>query len=149
MLEFKVEGIPIAQGSKNAYVRNGRAVLVESANKKTKTFKAGRLKKWRQQIVNAAIAANKDKLFFEKSVSLNCEFVFLRPVSHYNKSGVKSSAPRAPGKPDLSKLVRAVEDALTDAKIWRDDAQVTIISAVKRYCEDTDKEHAKIQIASF
>jgi Holliday junction resolvase RusA-like endonuclease len=27
-------------------------------------------------------------------------------------------------KPDLSKLVRAVEDALTDAKVWRDDALV-------------------------
>ncbi|WP_345784476.1 hypothetical protein [Stenotrophomonas chelatiphaga] len=34
--------------------------------------------------------------------------------------------------PDLSKLVRSTEDALTDAGIWRDDARVIECTSAKR-----------------
>ncbi|HEV8178612.1 MAG TPA: RusA family crossover junction endodeoxyribonuclease, partial [Gemmatimonadales bacterium] len=36
-------------------------------------------------------------------------------------------------RPDLSHLVRAVEDALTAAGLWVDDAQVVEIIGAKRY----------------
>ena len=36
-------------------------------------------------------------------------------------------------KPDLSKLVRATEDALTDAGVWEDDARVVELTAAKAY----------------
>jgi len=35
--------------------------------------------------------------------------------------------------PDLSKLVRSTEDALTEAGIWKDDARVVECFASKRY----------------
>ena len=36
-------------------------------------------------------------------------------------------------KPDLDKLIRAMNDSLTDARVWGDDGQVTTISARKIY----------------
>jgi Holliday junction resolvase RusA-like endonuclease len=35
--------------------------------------------------------------------------------------------------PDLDKLCRAVADAITDAGLWADDAQVVSLVAAKRY----------------
>jgi crossover junction endodeoxyribonuclease RusA len=35
--------------------------------------------------------------------------------------------------PDLDKLVRCICDALTDAGVWKDDAQVCVLVAAKRY----------------
>jgi Holliday junction resolvase RusA-like endonuclease len=53
-----------------------------------------------------------------------CEFRIARPKSHYTGTGrLKKTTPEMQTyKPDLSKLVRAVEDSLTDAKIWTDDS---------------------------
>jgi Holliday junction resolvase RusA-like endonuclease len=64
-------------------------------------------------------------------------FVFYlpRPKGHYSKKGLKSSAPQHPVvKPDLDKLVRAVQDALTKV-LWRDDSQIYELRAEKRYTE--------------
>jgi crossover junction endodeoxyribonuclease RusA len=36
-------------------------------------------------------------------------------------------------RPDLDKLVRAVLDALSEAGVWRDDAQVVSVVARKAY----------------
>ena len=54
------------------------------------------------------------------AVSLRCEFVFPRPLSHYgtgkNATKLKPSAPRYHVKtPDLDKLVRGVCDSIGDA----------------------------------
>jgi len=67
-------------------------------------------------------------------------FFLARPKSHYrtgrNADRLRENAPRRPAKmPDLSKLVRATEDALTDAGLWRDDAQVVEISAMKYWAD--------------
>jgi hypothetical protein len=56
-------------------------------------------------------------------------FTFARPKSHYrtgrNAHLLRDAAPPHPtGPPDLSKLARSTEDALTDAGVWRDDALV-------------------------
>lgn len=36
-------------------------------------------------------------------------------------------------KPDLDKLIRAVNDGLSDAGVWDDDARITAITAQKKY----------------
>lgn len=63
-------------------------------------------------------------------VNVALEFCFRIPKSKSRKVG-----PGAPHnvKPDLSKLVRAIEDALVEAKILSDDALVCEINARKVY----------------
>lgn len=62
-------------------------------------------------------------------------FYVQRPKGHFNKRGLKPSAPLYPvKKPDVLKLSRAVEDALTGI-VWRDDAQIVTETILKRYDE--------------
>lgn len=63
-------------------------------------------------------------------------FTFERPKSHYTGTGkLRRGAPSAKtSKPDRGKLERAIEDALTDAGVWSDDAQATtMLRSEKRY----------------
>lgn len=67
------------------------------------------------------------------------EFIFyrVRPKAHFgtgrNEGIVKDSAPAYPTtKPDVLKLARAVEDALTGI-VWMDDAQIVDERIAKRY----------------
>lgn len=106
-------GTPIPQGSKTAYVRGGRAVLVE-ANKK--------LPDWRKAVIEAASEAFSGELF-DKPVKVDITFFMPRPAKpkwlQYPAS-----------KPDLDKLVRAVFDALTGI-VWVDDALAVEVTARK------------------
>ena len=63
-------------------------------------------------------------------------FQLRRPKAHYTTKGaVKSSAPPHPTvKPDLTKLLRAVEDALTGV-VWRDDSQIIHQAVSKEYAD--------------
>lgn len=69
-------------------------------------------------------------------VIVSMVFIFQRPKSHYTSKGnLRKGAPRAKtSKPDRGKLERAIEDALTDAGVWLDDAQITTsLRSEKRY----------------
>jgi Holliday junction resolvase RusA-like endonuclease len=64
-------------------------------------------------------------------------FVLARPRSHYgtgrNADRLRATAPAWPcSRPDATKLLRAVEDALTGV-VWRDDGQVVVQTARKVY----------------
>jgi Holliday junction resolvase RusA-like endonuclease len=76
-------------------------------------------------------------LAFAGAVALTVEFYFPRPKGHFGvKGNLLPSAPmRHVVKPDTSKLVRAVEDSLTDAGVWIDDNQVVMIAASKAYAD--------------
>jgi len=70
-------------------------------------------------------------------VIISMEFVMERPKCHFgsgkNSSVLKSSSPTCHiYKPDVLKLSRAVEDALTGI-IWKDDSQIWSETLVKRY----------------
>lgn len=69
-------------------------------------------------------------------IRLFVAFHIRRPKAHYTTKGaVKPSAPAHPTiKPDLTKLLRAVEDALTGV-VWRDDSQIICQAASKDYAE--------------
>jgi Holliday junction resolvase RusA-like endonuclease len=91
---------------------------------------------WRAQ-VQQAVAATEHEVF-DGAVELRLGFELPRPLGHHgtgrNRGKVKRSAPAWPGViPDLDKLVRCVCDAITDAGLWHDDAQVCSIQAAKRY----------------
>ena len=71
------------------------------------------------------------------AVALFAEFYFPRPKGHFGKAGnlLPSAPTRHVTKPDCSKLVRAIEDSLTDAGVWVDDNQVVTIAAAKHYAD--------------
>lgn len=80
-------------------------------------------------------------LWIEKGtpVSITCEFFVTRPKSTHYGSGRNERVlkpqfadAQPTGRPDLSNLVKMVEDALTGV-LWRDDDQVTGIHAFKSY----------------
>jgi len=131
-----VEGIPIPQGSKSVS-RSGH--LFDSNAKK--------LKPWRRQIADV-IRATEPRMQITDPVSLSVIFKFPRPVSHFNKSGLKLSSPKyMQVKPDLDKLIRAVGDGIaTDAGLLKDDSLIVSINAEKRYCIGSELPGALITI---
>lgn len=118
-IAFRVVGTPRPQGSKRyvGHSKAGRAILIESSDQ--------RVRDWRGAVVEAANEAMAGRERITAPVVLRVRFEFARPKSHYGKRGLLPSAPALHTQaPDLSKLVRALEDALTDAGVWRDDSQV-------------------------
>jgi|GEM_PF-2448557 len=162
LIRFTVPGPPQPQGSKTAkvlgkriYLPDGkpaivepRAILVEQANKTTKTRKAGALDRWRSKVAEAARAAMDGRPLWDEPCILVCEFLLPRPRSHWTKSGtLRKGAPLLPKKPDWSKLVRAVEDALTGV-VYRDDSQVVMPSDPWGICQlQPRKRYARRQCA--
>jgi Holliday junction resolvase RusA-like endonuclease len=120
-LSFFVPGTPIPQGSKKAFVRGKRAVIVDDNQEK--------LNEWRGVVKNAASQALCGRLGFEKDAELVVlyDFLFMPPKRLTRK--------RPNVRPDLDKLERAIGDALTDAGVWRDDGQVVVSHTSKEYSE--------------
>lgn len=120
--EFEVDGIPVPQGSKSAWVSQAgprpRAIMHDD--------NAKALKPWRA-LVQAAAAAVRPTAPIEGPVLLVAEFRFVRPKT------VRRDRPSV--KPDLSKLLRAIEDSITNAGVWKDDAQVVTARVEKVYAE--------------
>jgi Holliday junction resolvase RusA-like endonuclease len=129
LLEVVAYGHPRPQGSKRAFVnkRTGRPVLVEQSE---------HLKPWREAIVQAAVDPSRQPLPGPLRVSM--VFTMPKPLS-----APKTRVTHPMTQPDLSKLCRAAEDALTDAGVWVDDAQVVeYIRLAKVYPrEDQDALH--------
>lgn len=109
-----VPGKPAPQGSKNVYPnKRGGFTLVESS--------AGKLYVWRDTIVLMAQQAAKRQHWGLPATTtpLHTTLVFRLPRPRW------STLDKPTGRPDIDKLTRAVHDALTTARIWADDAQVT------------------------
>jgi Holliday junction resolvase RusA-like endonuclease len=119
-ISFFVPGIPATAGSKSGFVnpKNGRVIITESCKKS---------KPWRERVVSCARDAYDGPPVFGP-VCLEVLFRLPRPKCHYG-TGKKATVlkERAPywhtNKPDRTKMLRALEDALTGI-LWRDDTQV-------------------------
>ena len=128
---------PVQQGSKTAGQRNDGSPYLRDSN-------AHALKTYRDQL--SARAADdwtyRDQL--TGPVRAWIRFTFDRPKSHYrtgrNALLLRDSAPSHPGRADgdLDKLVRAVCDALTDARVWTDDTQLVDLRARKFYAGEDE-----------
>lgn len=121
-MKLVVYGTPIPQGSSKAFLPRGwKRPIVTADNPKTKS--------WRQAIIDASRewAEGHGPWPREMPLALNVAFFLPRP----------SSAPKrrteVTTRPDLDKLLRAVGDALTDAGVWLEDAQVVAATASKAY----------------
>lgn len=128
-VDFWVPGTPQPKGSLR-HVGHGR--LVESAKG---------LADWRRAIADAAWTYRLQQEPCTGAVAVTLDFYLPRPASHYRGGDrsreLRATAPKRPAKrPDIDKLTRAVLDAVTDAGLWRDDAQVTWVRASKDYADD-------------
>lgn len=132
-LTIRITGTPAPQGSKRAFVANGRARLVESS---------GKVKPWRQDVRAAALDALADAVPcpcpYTGPVSVAIVFAMPRPAAHYgtgrNAGLLRLSAPRWHAKrPDIDKLTRSTLDGLGEAGVWRDDSQVAELTVSKVY----------------
>jgi len=124
-IEFTVYGDAKPAGSKRAFaIRRGGIptgqVAVSDANPKAKA--------WKQEVSAAAFKACWDAQDcpLDGPLRVSMRFFRLRPKSHYganglNRKGRESVAPTS--KPDVLKLARGVEDAMTGI-VYRDDSQI-------------------------
>ena len=119
-LTFDAFGLPAPQGSKRHV---GRGVMVESSKA---------VKPWREAVKYAALEeTGKTPLWaaFKGPVVLHVVFYLPRPKSAPKRRWAPDT------RPDISKLVRSTEDALTDAGVWHDDGQIVDETAYKRWAE--------------
>lgn len=153
-IQFSVDGQAQPGGSKRAFpVKKGgeftgRNVIVDSNP---------RAAAWKDDVRVAARKAivihwgSTGTVPFTGPVRLNVAFHFARPKGHFgtgkNADRVKASAPVVPiVKPDVTKLIRTVEDALTGI-MWRDDSQVVYQAISKHYT--LDGPHCWIAIEDY
>lgn len=87
------------------------------------------VKPWRQAVHAAGVAVQTpDWTPMDGALELTIMFFMLRPLSH-----PKTRHTYPITAPDLSKLVRSTEDALTTARVWADDARVVDMHVIERY----------------
>src|SRR5699024_7134269 len=112
------------QGSKKGFVRGGRVAMVEMSK---------HVHPWRSDVRDAALVlmSREGRIGYPLDGPLLVDMVLTaaRPKSHYrtgrNSHLLKEAAPSRPmSAPDLSKLARSTEDALTSAGLWRDGSRV-------------------------
>lgn len=125
LASFRILGLPAPQGSKSfkGMVEGARGQqiprLVESSKQ---------LPKWRKEVTKQAALAWRGKPPLDQPLLVVMTFTLPKP-----KSAPKTRTTYPDRKPDGSKLLRAVEDALTDAGVWADDARGIDLIARKRY----------------
>lgn len=127
-----VMGTPAPQGSKKAFQRGGKVQMVESSK---------RVAPWREAVVSEAIRCGISGKGLDGPLRLSAVFFFGRPKGHYrtgrNAHLLRPNAPSHPtSPPDLSKLVRSTEDALTQCGAIRDDARIVVLDVRKEWCDD-------------
>lgn len=131
MIRFTVIGKPQPRGSKRAFpIPNkfgGIRISVTDTNKKSGP--------WMKVVAETARCAMNGDGLLNGPLMLNVKFFFARPKGHIGKRGLKPSAPvHHTVKPDTTKLLRGLEDALKGV-CWRDDSQVVEQTATKEYGE--------------
>lgn len=129
-ITITVEGIPVPQGSKSIVRRGGKAWMIDA--------NADRLKEWRARVANAADIG----LTFDAPVCVGYEFVFPRPK--------RPKFLRHAVKPDLDKLMRAVNDGLVDGGLLSDDSRITAVAFTeKRYAEQEEEPRAVVTVTAW
>lgn len=112
------------KGSKG-HVGNG--VLVESANKKTNSRKAGALTRWEKALSKVALFYFPGKKPAIEELPVRVKLLFRLPAEN-----AKGTDPTKHGTGDVDKLARAVLDAL-EGIAYANDAQVCALDARKEF----------------
>jgi crossover junction endodeoxyribonuclease RusA len=123
ILRARVVGIPVTQGSKRAVMRGKRAGMIDANDAK--------LRPWRDAVRSTVVdALGPDSTATTGPVRVVLAFALPRPAS---APKTRRTWPMGARSGDVDKLARAVLDALTDAAVWHDDAQVLDLHVLKDY----------------
>jgi len=160
-LNFFVPGIPVPGGSKRAFMMHRKGCPAGRKHNPgachcrpftTVVDAAGQANKdWRTAVVKFAYEAAHEYggilPMFSAAISVEFTFWLPRPKGHYNAKGqLLPSAPEYPTtRPDVLKLARAVEDALTGI-IWTDDSLIVHEILEKDYASRTNVSGLLAQI---
>lgn len=142
LVSFFVAGEPIAQ-PRPKFQRVGGFVRTYTPDKL--------FGPWKRGVIAKAELNRIDGLETDRPVFLSLEFVMPRPASHFgtgkNAGVLKASAPSFHIiKPDGDNLTKAVMDALSEARVWRDDSLVYRHDAYKRYAAPGERAGCLITI---
>jgi len=134
--EFRVEGIPVPQGSKRigrmGGTGGGRPIILDANDRK--------LRPWRNDVTAAAMVAARGQRPTVEAVTVRVDLFMPRPKS------AKRARPSV--KPDVDKLARGVLDSLTGV-LFVDDSQVVELHARKWYATASDPPGARITITAL
>jgi Holliday junction resolvase RusA-like endonuclease len=131
----QIPGLPKPKGSMKCVGARGRIkhVLVEQVDNKA----------WRKQVTAAGLLLPVRDL--GGPIAITVTFTLPRPPSHYgtgrNAHRLKPDAPTWPhhhGTGDLDKLMRLIADALEDARVFHNDAQIVHGDVWKCYPDTRD-----------
>ncbi len=128
MIEIIAYGIPAPQVAKSfvGVSKSGKGLMVESSKK---------VKPWRATVVLAAKAAMAERAPLDGPLSVSMVFTVPKP-----KSAPKTRRTWPDTRPDLSKLARSTEDALTDAGVYVDDARIVSYSWLSKVYPGEDAD---------
>ena len=143
MISFTVPGVPAPGGSKKAFMnpRTNKIVVMDDAKNN---------KGWRERVAIFASQAMAGRPPLEGALRIYVVFSVVRPKGHYGtgrnagclKDWAKSAHPI--GRPDTTKLFRALEDALTGI-VWKDDAQVVSQLVIKTYTDNGPSAYIAVE----
>lgn len=142
LVSFFIEGEPVAQ-PRPKFSRAGGFVRAYTPEKFVGPWK--KLCMWRADQERVA------GIELDGPVALSLEFVMPRPAGHFgtgrNAGVLKASAPMFHViKPDADNLTKAVMDAFTEARVWRDDSQVMRHETAKRYAKPGESSGCRVEI---
>lgn len=134
--KMTVYGPAQAQGSMRAFIPKGwKRPILTSTNPK--------LKSWRQEVTKAALRVANDSgmpmIAKGIGVSLSADFYFAKPKSKAKR--VTQNTVR----PDLSKLVRALEDGLTGV-VYQDDSQIVEYKRIRKFYGLPERTEVQVEI---
>lgn len=153
-IEIVVLGTPAPQGSKRGFAIKAKGAYT---GKVAQVESSAKVKPWRMAVKYAALneIAMLDWIYqtMTGAIVLEVTFRLPRPKGHYgtgrNAGLLKPIAPFHPnGRPDLDKLLRSTFDALGEAGVWGDDAQVVKVYGSKEYATDYAPTGATIRVKS-
>jgi crossover junction endodeoxyribonuclease RusA len=125
---FTVPGEAVPQGNLRAVTTGkGNIRLIDKAQRRGQPWRAAIQWMARQEMRGGALITG--------PVCVIIRFDRPRPMGHFGKNGLNASGRRSAypaTRPDLGKLARAIEDALTGI-VYRDDSQIVEEHLEKRW----------------
>ena len=133
-VDFFVPGVPVQEG--NISFGKGHSYHREG----------DRLQAWRNAIAEAALIASRRPVVSGATFVLWAGPVELDLYFTYKVRTKRDRGQPKITRPDLSKLTRAVEDALTGI-LWQDDAQIAQLDVFKGYVEEDEEPGLSVNAA--
>ena len=140
-ITFFATGTPKPQPRPRAFAMGGKVRVYDPATAEG----------WKSCIAQAAREVLPAEPITEP-IKLDVCFFMPRPKSHSKKDGSYRESHidrRHSQKPDADNLVKAVMDALSELKLWADDAQVWHLNIVKVWADKCAKPGAQVSVSTW